>query len=301
MANIASRCGKLLHPSVWCGVLLLVFVLGTATLSRAVLFYSTADPSYNTNAPTTRSLTNSGWQYVGQWGVYPGTAIATNYFITAQHVGGNVGDPFLFHGTNYTTTAAYDDPETDLRLWRVDGILEPHAPLYTRHNERNHGLVVIGRGTQRGAEVRVNGVLKGWQWGYPDGVQRWGRNIVSSIHNGGPGQGDLLQVKFNAHGVPSEAHLSSGDSGGPVFIKDGRYWKLAGVNYSVDGLFNTNSSGSGFSAALFDVRGLYVQQPTGWLLAPDWPARLPSSFYATRISSRTNWINSILLQAQSAE
>jgi len=69
------------------------------------------------------------------------------------------------------------------------------------------------------------------------------------------------------------------------------------VYYSVDGSFNTNNWGSGFAAALFDVRGLYFQQGADWtLIPPNLPARLPSSFYATRISSRTNWINSIILQ-----
>jgi hypothetical protein len=108
------------------------------------------------------------------------------------------------------------------------------------------------------------------------------------------GNGDLLQATFNAR-VPGESHLSVGDSGGPVFIKDGRVWKLAGINFGVDGPFNTTNSGTGFNAAIFDARGLYVETTTGWELV-QWPRAYPSAFYATRISSRTNWISGILSQ-----
>lgn len=61
---------------------------------HAVLFYSTSDPIHNTTAPT-GSLTNSGWQYEGEWNGFLGTAIAPRYFITAKHVGGSIGDVIL--------------------------------------------------------------------------------------------------------------------------------------------------------------------------------------------------------------
>lgn len=53
---------------------------------------------------------NSGWQYEGQFGSFLGTVIASNYFITAKHIGGSVGDTFVFSGVNYTTTAVFPDP-----------------------------------------------------------------------------------------------------------------------------------------------------------------------------------------------
>ena len=268
-------------------------LLSQAGPAGAVLFYATANPTYNTNTPT-KTYTNSGWQYVGHWSIFTGTVIASNYFITAKHVGGALGDPFLFRGTNYPAIAVYEDPASDLAIWRVAGTLAPVAPLYTKPNERNKPLVVIGRGTPRGAEVRVKKVLKGWQWGDYDGVQRWGRNIVSSIVPAGNGNGDLLRVTFDAR-VPGESHLSVGDSGGPLFIKDGRVWELAGINSGVDGPFNTTGSGDGFKAAIFDARGLYVETASGWMLLQG-PRPIPSAFYATRISSRTNWINRILTQ-----
>jgi hypothetical protein len=290
-----SAFRTLIKPQIGLAVFAAAVLLNPALPAKAVLFYSTADPSYHATAPN-KAFTNSGWQYVGQWGHFTGTAIAPNYFITARHIGGSVGDPFIFHGTTNLATAAYDDAESDLIIWRVDGFLAPIAPLYAKRKERHKSEVVIGRGTLRGAEVRVNDVLHGWQWGNPDSVQRWGRSIVASIVPGSSGAGDLLRMVFKAKSAASSVDLSSGDSGGPVFIKDGKFWKLAGVNLSVDGPYNTTNSGDGFDAAIFDAGGLYVGDGTNWTQVPDLRAKIPGAFYATRISSRTNWINSIIQQ-----
>lgn len=258
---------------------------------HAVIFYSTGDPSYNTNAPG-GALTNSGWQYQGTWSTFSGTVISSNAFITAKHVGGAVGDLFTFRGVHYAATASYESPEADLRIWRVAGQFPAFAPLYTRGNENGKALVVFGRGTQRGPEVRINNRLKGWQWGLGDAVQRWGKNSVSGILQGPTEIGEVLRAGFNAGGH-NEVTLSAGDSGGAVFIRDGRIWKLAGINYGVDGPYNTTNSGAGFDAAIFNSRGLYVPDGgTGWQPFSGKP--ITGNFYATRISSHVAWINSVL-------
>jgi hypothetical protein len=259
--------------------------------AQAVIFFSTGDPGYNTNAPG-GALTNSGWQFQGAWSTFSGTVISSNAFITAKHVGGAVGNPFTFQGVQYTTTASYDSPDSDLRIWRVAGEFPVSAPLYTKRIENGKNLVVIGRGTQRGAEVRINGRLKGWEWGPGDSVQRWGQNKVSGIFQGGAEIGEVLRACFNAGGR-NEAMLSAGDSGGAVFIKDGKIWKLAGINYAVEGPYNTTNSGDGFNAAIFDLRGLYVTDGgSSWQLFSGRP--ITGNFYATRISSHLRWINSVL-------
>ena len=273
-----------------CALLLLLAPLTT----RAVLFYSTNDPAFNTNAPT-RSLTNSGWQYQGAWAGFSGTVISSNCFLTAKHIGGTIGAPFVFQATNYLATASYDDPASDLRIWRVAGVFPAFAPLYTKKNERGKNLVVMGRGTQRGAEIRINNKLKGWNWGLGDGVQRWGVNRVRWIVDGGATLGEFLYATFVAGGGRNHADLSAGDSGGAVFIKDGKLYKLAGINYAVDGPYNTTNSGTGFYAAVFDRRGLYEETTPGtWTLVPPRGGKLPSGFYATRVSSRIEWINGVL-------
>ena len=280
----------------------------SATSANAILFYSTGDPNYNTNAPG-GSLTNSGWQFEGFWGGFLGTPIKPKYFLTASHIGGSVGDPFIFRGVPYTTTAVYDDPSSDLRIWRVCGTFPDYAQIYTNTDEQGKSFVVIGRGTQRGPLVTTTNFLgtvqttNGWSWDWSlyDGVERWGTNVVAAIVNGdgvlGSGSiGDVLQATFDAGGGANECHLSVGDSAGGVFIQDGSVWKLAGINYAVDGPYNTTTNGSGFSAAIFDEGGLYKMDTAGWMLQTDIPPNQPQpgSFYSTRVSAHVAWVKSVI-------
>jgi len=279
-ANTAVLLGGLLHQPV---------------SVKAVMFFSTGDPAYNTTAPA-GALADSGWQLQGLWGGFLGTPIAPRYFITAGHVGGRSGDPFVFQNVVYTAQSFFDDPDSDLRIWRICETFPIFATLYTNRDEVNKSLVVFGRGTVRGDEVRANGVLKGWRWGPADGVQRWGENRVSSVVQGRMGIGGLLKASFNADAGANEAHLSVGDSGGAVFIKEGAVWKLAGINYSVDGPYSLTNTGPGFEAAIFDKGGLYTNMDQMWRLEPDSPSDKPGAFYATRISENAAWINSVLGQ-----
>ncbi len=80
----------------------------------AVILLGSGDPAYNTTPPT-GALAGSGWQYQGTWGGFLGTPIAPQYFIAAHHVGGAVGQTFTFQGLAYTTTAFWDDPNSDFR------------------------------------------------------------------------------------------------------------------------------------------------------------------------------------------
>src|SRR5204862_4490289 len=100
----------------------------TVPLARGVILYSSS--TRNTAAPT-GTLSTAGWQYQGQFGQFLGTPIAPHYFVTAQHIGGSVGQAFYYGGKTYTTSAAYDDPTTDLRIWHVNGTFSSFAPMYT--------------------------------------------------------------------------------------------------------------------------------------------------------------------------
>src|SRR6195256_1142082 len=171
--------------ALFCGCALLLAVLP----AKSVLFYSKGDTNYNTTAPT-KTLTNSGWQYQGAWMGFNGTVISSNCFITAKHIGGAVGQSFVFQGLEYPTVAADEAPESDLRILRVAGQFPTNAPLYTRRNEKGKSLVVIGRGTERGPEVRLKNRLKGWEWGAWTSVQRWGQNRISTVMDGGAGTGE---------------------------------------------------------------------------------------------------------------
>ena len=144
------------------------------------------------------------------------------------------------------------------------------------------------------SEVRdvATNTLRGWQWGAGDGKLRWGQNVVNSAVNGGSYWGALLYALFDATGGVNEAHLALGDSSGPVFINDGSGWKLAGIAALVDSSFNTTTTGSGFNAAIFDVRELYYGSSGNWTLITG-ASPVPSGFYATRISVRAAWIDSV--------
>jgi hypothetical protein len=132
-------------------------------------------------------LAGSGWQYEGRFGSFLETVIASSYFVTAKHIGGSVGQVFIFNGNSYTTTAVFRDMASDLAIWQVAGTSPFQAPLYSgpAGSEPNLALVVFGRGTRRGNPVFVGGDshLGGWLWGVFDGVQRWGTNVIGSIFN----------------------------------------------------------------------------------------------------------------------
>jgi hypothetical protein len=264
-----------------------------APSAHAVIFYSTNDDAFNTTAPT-GTLSGSGWQWVGIWGGYEGTPIGPHHFLTSKHVGGSIGDPLKFGGASYTTTAFFDDATTDLRICEVSGTFPSWAPLYRSSGEVGQGLVVIGIGVGRGAAVVLGGLNKGWMWGSTAGTMHWGQNTISAAIDGGAAWGTLLHALFQGGMGTNEADLAVGDSSSPVFINDGSGWKLAGIAAAVDGPFNTTNSGSGFNAAIYDGRGLYIQGIGGtWnLISGSGP--VATGFYATRLSVRASWIDSVV-------
>lgn len=278
--------------------LLAIGCLGfSARLGQGVIFYSTGDPHYNTTAPG-GALAGSGWELQGD--SFPGIPIAPNFFITATHEGGKVGGTFSFHGVAYPMIASFSHPDADITVWKVSGTFPQYAMLYTSGDEVGKPLVVFGRGAERGEEVRLNGVLKGWAWGKTDGLLRWGENVVSGISepDGTPATGatkfQLLRADFDRDAGPNEAHLSGGDSGGGVFIRSGGVWKLAGVNHAANQDYNYTAAGEGFAATLFDEGGMFEGEDGKREYHPADEFPQPGSFYATRISAYAGWIQSVI-------
>ena len=268
--------------------LLATALFSLAEVAEAVILFRTGDPTANTTEPTDE-LAGSGWQYEGKFGDFLGTTIAPHFFIAAKHTI-IVPDTFLLQGVNYTILGVFDDPESDLRICEVAETLPVYAPLFTGSDEVGHHLVVIGRGTQRGPENIFDGLVRGWDYGLSDLVQRWGENEVASIKQI-DSNGDMLYALFDEAGLPNEAHLSGGDSGGAAFLDDGGLWKLAGINYDIDVFYSGSDGGGPFTAALYDARGRF--HVDGSLITGD--SAVPSGFYASRISARLSWISSIIL------
>lgn len=284
-----GRCVRLFSASL----LIAASVAASVPRARAVLLLGTGDPAANTSAPG-GDLAESGWQYQGRFGDFLGTAIAPHFFITAKHIG-RASDVFTFRGINYQVLDRIDDQWSDLTIWRVAGTLPAFAPLYPHEDEAGQRLVVVGRGSERGADVWKDGALRGWSWGAQTHMERWGENVVSRIAYGGI-EKYFLYVAFDVTGGPNEAHLSAGDSGGAVFLNDAGLWKLAGINYAVEGPFYAaQTSTSRLDAALVDVAGFYSSRDDGqsFFTYPTATPR-PSGFYASRIANRRQWILSIV-------
>jgi hypothetical protein len=274
---------------------LVIACLFAVAPAQAVILSRTS--TRNTSAPTGTNY-NSGWQYQGNWGGgFHGTPIHKNYFITAEHLGGAVGQNIYFQGKNYMTTASYSDPSSDLKIYKISSSFPSWAPIYTGTSETGKRAMVFGRGTTRSSEVKKGTTLKGWKWGTQDKIRSWGENNVSGTLSD-PTFGPLLKFTFNRQGTGgalyNEGTLSNGDSGGGVFIKDGTKWKLAGINYLTDNPFSLTGTDSGFSASIFDKGGLYTRSGGAWKFNTDTFTDIPGNWYATRISSRQSWIKSIV-------
>ena len=267
-------------------------VLCGASTVPAVIHNDTGDPAAYTTTPGD----NSGWQFEGQWGGFLGTPVAPYYFLSAKHIGQAGGSTFIFHGQTFNVVAGYPDPDTDLCLWRVDQPFPTYAPLFrpdpSGRAEVGQALRVFGCGAQRGLEFSAaDGTLRGWNWGDSNYVERWGSSVVSDVVPGGD-QWFFLRMAFGAPGQLGEAHLSTGDSGGGNFILQNGLWRLAAINYGVDDLYTDANGGGHFVAAIFDAKGFYTQTDTNTytLITDD----APTSFYGTQVSSRLDWIKSVV-------
>jgi hypothetical protein len=282
---------------------------GPGSTAHAVLFADSGDPGLNVAAPT-GAYEDSGWQYLGYYGSYLGTAIGAQYFITAQHFG-TQGTTFsqdaVFTGgatVNYTVDGAangglgyWDIAGSDLRVYKIVETFAAFAELYTGAGV-GETAVLTGRGGVRGDEL-VGGMAetRGWEHGEADGVARWGTNAIAGTS--GSGAGTQWVAKFDGTGgTDFEAGLSSGDSGGGMFVLEGGVWKLAGVNYSIDGLFDTNGvtgDGSEFSASMTDMGGFYQgSDGAGWTLIPDGPGDQASGMYFSSVTANAAAIQAIV-------
>lgn len=265
-------------------------LLGGAEPSRAVMFLESGDPAFHTSTPGD----NSGWQYEGRFMTFLGVPIGPYHFITAKHFGGSIGTNFDLHGELHTTIGFQDAPGTDIRIWEVNHTkpFKTWAPLSSGANDIGATATIFGRGTQRGAQVVVSSEAKGWKWGPGDDVKRWGKNVIESTADGGVNFGELLMCNFDNPGIPGECHLSTGDSGGGVWVMENGLWRLAGVNLGVDGPFRLNSSSPSFYAALFDVGGMEYSpdNEVTWIPVPEGVADVQSSFYASRVSASLTWL-----------
>lgn len=271
--------------------------LGLSTHAYGVLIYNgpsgspTAIRQFVSDAPATPPPAGTGGALVGQFGLFSGTPISPTHFITAKHF--IVSPTFTIGGTTYTVGSYVDDLMTDLRIVSITGgTFSSYANLYSASDEVGKQSYVFGRGRPAGSLVSVSGTPKGWKTSDGaglDGKLSWGTETISATNGSG------TELHFNFSTASNGVSLTEGDSGGGMFIQQGGVWKLAGVHYSILGPFDYNSGFANyFSAAIFDVSGLYF-----YLFPPDYPAGVytgtgPGYSSSTRISNRISWINTVI-------
>lgn len=261
------------------------------------MFFDNGSSTHNTATPGIVDGLNASrpWNLQGRFGNFLGTPISANHFITAKHIGQPSTTITFSAGANagnYTIVGApANSPNNDFRIWTISGMFLDFAPLYTTNDEVGKNLLVIGRGTQRGAEyIGPNLAVRGWNWGGADNVQRWGRNSVTSTYSGG----NYLLSTFSPTSGVDEAMLSDGDSGGAVFIQSAGTWKLAGINYAVSGPFysNNGTTGSGTASAIYNESGLYFSDKNVTFGGPLGSGQ--GVFIASRVSTDQAWIASVI-------
>ncbi|MBX3733365.1 MAG: hypothetical protein KF791_12310 [Verrucomicrobiae bacterium] len=265
----------------------------TPNAARAIITYGAGNG--NTTRPPA-PLEDSGW--ISQTDLPPSaTAVGRHHFLTATHVGTQVGGTIHFDGLTYTVVRTADAPGTDLRLLEIAGRLATGriAVPYTGTDEVGRGVVLHGHGWGRGTPVfrTVPGgeELRGWLWGGQTGRLRWGTNVITGV-TASPGNASLLVSIFSSDGGDHEATVASGDSGGGVFLLDasGR-WVLAGVIYDVEARFRQTVESPSFSAALFDRRGFFARTTDGiWAQIADDDSTPGTIWQASRVSPVTGWL-----------
>ena len=193
------------------GLLIAVLI---AQRTAAIVWHVSGDPEINATTPWVTGG-EIPWRLQGTWGSFTGTPISQNLFLTAAHVGGEVGDVYTLGGVDYVTAASFKHPNADLRVFKVYGAFPEFATLYFGRGEIEETALFLGRGTQRGTPVMVEDELRGWEWGERDRQLRWGLNVIEEFTGD---SSSIMVARFDSDGLGAECHLSTGDSGGGVFI-----------------------------------------------------------------------------------
>lgn len=235
---------------------------------------------------------------LGEFRGFLGTPIDATHFITAQHIGIAAGDTITFSGGpnvgTYSIASWADDPGSDLRIVTITGTFQNWVSLNGSGYEASKTATIFGRGGVPGEEVAVGSELKGWTAAVADGQISWGRNVVTGTLNA-----NQLYARFEINGLPTEAGLTAGDSGGPWFAADGQgLMRLIGISFGATGPYqydvSGSPSGSSFEGALFDLGGLWVGSPGNAVYIPENPVNVPGVGVASRISDRIGWISTLI-------
>lgn len=186
--------------------------------------------------------------FVGQWNGSSCVAVSDHWFVSAKHVGGNVGQSVWLRDRWYVVTDIRLHPNYDVQLLHVDETLPGwHNP--TADAQYGDPCVLGGFGVTTTAALANNA---GYDWN-GNRVETWGNNVIE-------GGGSLLAIRFDppssSGSVPKESTFAVNDSGAGLFVygADGSL-QLAGVAVSVMnwGTAPWNTTSFSLNVSLFKV------------------------------------------------
>jgi len=195
----------------------------------------------NGNGNTSTPADDPGWGHVANMGL-TAVYVGSGWILTANHVGvlpvlfnnGDVAQVVAGSKTRLTSVSGTGQP--DLAMHKI--YPWPSLPaLDLRSTPPSVGdeVVLIGRGRNQGASTQWFGI-SGWLWAGPS-TMRWGTNQVDAVGQDldtGLGETRSFITIFDLPGPTAyEAQGSLGDSGGPVFLKNGPTWELAGIMHAI--------------------------------------------------------------------
>lgn len=305
MQREGVACGRPLRSLAGEGLVVLLcaalMMLSVGKVAHAVVIIGSS--AGNTSAPTDPDLAVR-WNQVGNFGSFMGTPIASQFFVTAEHIGNLTGQSITFlDASSYTTTARFTDPNSDLAIYQISGTFpsDKIVPMYAGGFTTNQAMTIFGRGRSRtdtaivGERFPTGTEDKGWTWGSFTGNRSWGTNTLDGISDQGAA-GLQLAYQFDQGGGSNEGILSTNDSGGPVFMVESGEVRLAGINYAV-GPVNVRESATGptLTGSLYDYGGLYLNDGSGnWVLEPATINPKPAFSLSTSIPAQSAWISSVI-------
>jgi hypothetical protein len=180
-----------------------------------------------------------GWAHVGQRASMSVIYLGDGWVLTARHVG--AGET-TFDGVVYPLVPGSavrllnaDRTPVDLLLYRVDPAPAlPPLALAKIPPHPGKRVFLVGFGKGRGEAFKWNG-KNGFRW-QGRNLKRWGTNRVSGTAvelTTRRLRTRCFELEFERPGTRHEAQAALGDSGGAVFVRRPRGWKLAGVMVAV--------------------------------------------------------------------
>lgn len=215
-----------------------------------------------------------------------GVLIAPQWILTAGHVAQGqqaFGGSIEIGGRTYEIAQAFTHPQwkpygpKDIGLMRLKSPVQgiKPSPLATGEVTPGTKVAIVGGGIF-GTGLKPPGPVG------PDTIPMLhaGMNVTEKSP-----QADLIRIVLTKPGeaLPMEAIAAPGDSGGPMFVQQGKEWRVVGVGQSGEDLNNDNvmadygdsSNYTRVQPYLDWIRQTMMSPPKGGLLAKAWPDTAP--------------------------